>query len=293
MNSIALPWKKIKRGIKRTNPHKDRAYTREEIKLLLSHVGLRLHAIILLLSSSGVRVGALPALKLGHLTKIEQHSLYMLTVYADEPEQYFTFTTPEAAEAIDQYLAHRKRAGEAMTPESPLFRDEFNCEIVESAQAVKPLSVYDIKNLIRAATHRAGIRVNKRNLDPTIAGSIRHEVKQVHGFRKYFYTCLRTSNVDPIICEMLVGHRTGSIRDGITSLMLVYDRPDKSQLLAEYLKAVERLAIGDEKKLEAQISQLQLQKEQETANADAIAVLSDKLIAVMQELEELKGQNKN
>ena len=102
----------------------------------------------------------------------------MLTVYADEPEQYFTFTTPEAAEAIDQYLAHRTRAGEAMTPESPLFRDEFNCEIVESARAVKPLSVYDIKNLIRAATHWAGIRVNKRNLDPTIAGSIRHEVKR-------------------------------------------------------------------------------------------------------------------
>lgn len=43
---------------------KDRAYTHEEISKLLEVAELRMRVVILLLASSGVRLGAIPLLKL-------------------------------------------------------------------------------------------------------------------------------------------------------------------------------------------------------------------------------------
>jgi hypothetical protein len=61
--------------------------------------------IILLMASSGLRVGAIPLLKLRHLEKID--SIYKITVYEGANEQYYTFCTPECASFIDAYLQYR------------------------------------------------------------------------------------------------------------------------------------------------------------------------------------------
>ncbi|MDW3644361.1 MAG: hypothetical protein QN819_05955, partial [Nitrososphaeraceae archaeon] len=62
--------KKIKRYIppkKRVN--RDRAYTHEEIHSLLDICDERMRAVILLLASSGMRIGAVPLLKIRNLEK--------------------------------------------------------------------------------------------------------------------------------------------------------------------------------------------------------------------------------
>jgi hypothetical protein len=56
---------------------------------------------LLLMSSSGMRVGALSLLKIRNLEKIDKYSLYKITVYENEYEEYVTFCTPECAKAID------------------------------------------------------------------------------------------------------------------------------------------------------------------------------------------------
>jgi hypothetical protein len=61
--------------------------------------------IILLMASSGLRVGAIPLLKLRHLEKID--SIYKITVYEGANEQYYTVCTPECASFIDAYLQYR------------------------------------------------------------------------------------------------------------------------------------------------------------------------------------------
>ena len=73
--------------------------------------------IILLLSSTGMRVGALPQIKLKDLKKWEikenNQQIYQIQVYSSSSKyRYMTFSTPECALAIDNYLDLRRRFGE-------------------------------------------------------------------------------------------------------------------------------------------------------------------------------------
>jgi len=67
--------------------------------------------IILLLASTGCRVGSLPGLTLGNLLKISNYGLYRITFYEGTNNEYYTFTTREAAKGIDTYLQYRQRCG--------------------------------------------------------------------------------------------------------------------------------------------------------------------------------------
>lgn len=46
-----------------------------------------------------------------------------LLIYADEPEEYYTFITPEAYRAINDWMDFRSSYGEIITEESWLMRD--------------------------------------------------------------------------------------------------------------------------------------------------------------------------
>jgi integrase len=97
-NDIELKWKKIKSyvGRARTNKNKgkkDRPYTSLEILKMLEKADERGRAIILLMASTGMRAGALPSLKIRNLERIEKYSLYKITVYENEDEEYITFCT--------------------------------------------------------------------------------------------------------------------------------------------------------------------------------------------------------
>jgi integrase len=105
----------------------DRPYTRDEIKQLVDAAhSSRDRAIILLLSSSGIRVGGLVRLQLKHLIPNNKYGIYQIDVYKKSREAYTTFCTPESRDAIDLYLDWRRKLGERLTPESPLFRVEFD-----------------------------------------------------------------------------------------------------------------------------------------------------------------------
>lgn len=102
----------------------DRAYTYEEIKKSLDISDLRMKSIILLMASSGIRVGSIPLLKLRNLEKID--SVYKITVYEGRNEEYFTFCTPECAYFIESYLQYRTQKGEKLNDDSYLIRNQFD-----------------------------------------------------------------------------------------------------------------------------------------------------------------------
>jgi site-specific recombinase XerD len=95
--------------------HDDRAYTVEEIGQVVRDCDLRSRVAILLLCSSGMRIGGLYLLRMCDLTKAEvkvsNATLYKVKVYAGTKDQYNTFTTPECYNAIQEYFEYRKRYG--------------------------------------------------------------------------------------------------------------------------------------------------------------------------------------
>jgi site-specific recombinase XerC len=111
MNDVSLNKKKIKmfKG-EYTRKVVDRAYTHEEISKMLDVSDLRTKTIVLLMASSGIRIGSLPDIRIRNLEKV--NNIYKVTVYEGSNSQYFTFCTPECTSYIDAYLDFRTKNGE-------------------------------------------------------------------------------------------------------------------------------------------------------------------------------------
>ena len=115
MNDINIMTKKIAKFKGENESQRttdDRGYSHEEIQTLVNSAPLRLKVIFLIMASTGIRIGALPILRISNLKKMKDKGIYQFTIYANSPNQrYITYCTPECASSIDEYLAYRKRFG--------------------------------------------------------------------------------------------------------------------------------------------------------------------------------------
>jgi integrase len=158
---------------------RDDAYSREQIAKILSVCNLRNRAIVLIYCSTGIRLSALPPMKLRHIQK--SGDIYKFTVYEND-EEYYSLCTPECAAAIDSYLQFRERYFEQLTPESPLIREEFDT-VSLIRKKPKHVSGHAIQWTISQLFNKVGIR----EIDHVEGGfRKRKKVKLMHGFRKFF-----------------------------------------------------------------------------------------------------------
>ncbi len=101
MNDIPVNWKLITKGMPHGNhAANDRAPTIEEIKETTGYIpDPSIKPIVLIMISSGIRVGAFDYLKYKHIIPLEDEEgkivAAKMIVYAGEPEQYPTFITPK------------------------------------------------------------------------------------------------------------------------------------------------------------------------------------------------------
>jgi integrase len=241
LNEVALNKKKIYRYLgEEERPIKNR---------VLAVSDERARAIILVLASTGIRIRAIIELKLEDLVIIPDYGLYQVCVYSDSRQRYLTFTTPEAAKAIDVYLKYRERCGERLTTKSPLFRDQFDREDVVSIHEVKPLKLRTVERLVSRTVEKSGIRTVERITElHGEKGKIRKNVKLTAGFRKFFDTQLICSSVEPRMKELFMGHSIG--------LDDHYFTPGESYVLQEYLKGVDNLTINEENRLRIKLDEL-------------------------------------
>jgi hypothetical protein len=116
LNDVLLNRKKVSRYLgEYKRAVKDRAYTSEQILTALQTADARMRMILLILSSAGARIGSLPDLVLGNLTKLSAYGLYKIDFYEGTNHEYYSFTTREAAAGIENYLSYRQRSGEKIT----------------------------------------------------------------------------------------------------------------------------------------------------------------------------------
>ena len=73
------------------------------------------------MSSAGLRLGAIPGLRMRDLEPNDDYGVYKITVYPfSKKSRYTNWCTPEARKTIEEYIALRKRWGERITDESPV-----------------------------------------------------------------------------------------------------------------------------------------------------------------------------
>jgi integrase len=283
MNDIILNRRKITKFINtdQKKRSKNAGYTSEQIHKVLEISDERLKAIILIYASTGIRLAALPSLRMKDLTEIsldEKEKLYRITIYEGYQEEYVTFCTPECYRAIDTYLSYRVRSGEVIKPNSPLIREQFDIhDSFKVKHAAKAIDIKTISKIIRQKLIQSGVReIEPIGIGNKEGSKMRKDVPLIHGFRKFFNTALMNADVHYSIKELLMGH---SIK-----LDDVYYHKDseksKQKLLGEYYKAIDPLTINEENRLK--LENQQIKQRNETLERD-----KDEVILLRKELEPL------
>lgn len=253
LNDITLNRKKVSRYLgEYKRVAKDGAYTTEQIQTALQNADARMRMIILILSSTGCRVGALPALILGNLTKIPDYGLYKVTFYEGTSNEMYTFTTRETSTTgIDSYLLYRQRSGEKISfnddtqqwnpANVPLIRTQFDSNDLLQVRNPQPMILSAIR--VALATHliRCGLRTREHPTVPQSTKRIRKSISLSKGFRKRAISIFIEAGLNHEIRELLVDHATG--------LDASYFRPSEKQVLEEYLKAEPYLTIDPNARL--------------------------------------------
>jgi integrase len=263
-HEIILPWKKIAKFYPEDVTNTFRGYTKEEIAKLLSLADLRDRCIILLMASSGIRVGAIPSLKVSSFVKLDE-GVGFLTVYSGSKHSYVTLVTSEFLATIEDYLEFRKRQGERVVKESSLIRDKFNTFGKTTNKARAKIA---INKQMRLLLRKAGLPIDQ--LQPN------------HSFRKFFNSCLLNSDVSYTFKELMMGHNVNLDR-------VYYDRnseKSRKKILIEYLKAVDALTIDDSYRLKKKI----VEYERKINDVPRVEELQSQLVNRMVEEESIKKQ---
>lgn len=251
MNDKIINWKKIhKMYPEKVQSTGKKAWTTEDIRKMLGVcTTLRSKAILLVFASTSVRVGAIPMLKVRDVTDwtlpdgspANQCGCKKIVIYAGSKEEYTSFLTPEASNAIDEYLKKRRTDGEEITGNSPLFRNLYTEDTIGK---VKPISYGYLIDMVKTTVKKAGLSRSKEN-------KRRFEIQTVHGFRKRYNTILKNNKeINSNIAEKLMGHKNGL--DG------VYFVPTVEQCFAEFQKAIKDLTVDDSERLLIQNKSLEI-----------------------------------
>jgi site-specific recombinase XerD len=271
-SDINIRWKKLKVfQRKNTKTVDDVPYTREQIAKMLEISQLREKVIILLMSSVGVRRGAIPDLRVGDLVPIDKYQNYKVLVYNRTNDKYVGYCTPECRKYIDQYLQWRTRVGERITDASPLIRLEFDPEDLIQVRNPKPISYSLIDYLIRDLLHKTGIREKQITLEgQQVKKSNRTTLMACHAFRKYFETTVKTAGMDTLYLKRLMGQKTG-LEDS-------YFKPTEENLLEGnnrmlgYVSIIDDLTIDDSQRLQIKVKDLQAREVQHTEAWESIRI---------------------
>ncbi|MGA2665699.1 MAG: site-specific integrase [Nitrososphaerales archaeon] len=231
-----LNWVRIGKIVPPTRRYgSDRAPTIDELRKILDSCDLRMKCVVLVLISSGARIGAFDSLQWRDLqpVRLGNYEFAKLAVYRGENEQYHSFVTPECYRYLLEYRDMRAKASEQLRPESPLIRDDWGTyKGAKDPSKAAPVTSKTLRDQLGRLYTRIGLRPDKEGL--------RHEFQQVHGFRKFFKTRMEVAGVRPIITELLMGHSIGVSNS--------YMKPSNDELVAEYAKGIPALTVLHQEK---------------------------------------------
>lgn len=242
--------KLVRKGIRKLQRKKGGELPIEDKELEAVYFGaktLREKCIISVLSSLGIRPGALtdPVIKFKHLISIEDS--YCVKIYDESDEGYWGILIPEARRDVDRYKQSRIDNGETITEESPLI-----ATLPSRWNAKRDYMTDDnLKEIL--------LRLIRGKVKRTKTGN-RYDKALVYMFRKRFNTKLKLNNdVNSNIAEKVMAHKRGL--DG------TYLKPTMEECYVEVKKAFPDLTIDPTErqkiKIQEQVSMIDKFKSQE------------------------------
>jgi len=261
-NEVDVSWSLVNKMFPREVKSEDRAYTREEIQDMLVHcTDITDRLIILMFSSGGFRLEAWDYFCWKDVVVFhaddngDEYRGAALRVYRGDPEEYWTFLTPEACRTLMLYKKEwRSRFLRHPGDDDPL---------VASTRFDVPRRLH--QKGVRARVDKIVTKIGLR--DQLRRGTRRYEVKLDHGFRKYFNTMMRRAKVNYLDKEDMMGHSTG--------LEKHYERYNEEDFerFPEYEKAIPFLTISDTERVRLENRKLAREKsELQTKNKELEAM---------------------
>jgi len=236
LNKVDVDWRDvILPSIERQT--EDRSPTKEELRRILNVCSLRDKALILTATSSGMRRNTLLTLKVGDVNfdypdvarilvkrqyEIKGKKFKSGRKISKKRNFYATFITPEAKKTLEEYLEQRRRLGEDVNENSPLFTSIRHADLGTFLNA-NYLSLHWGRLLRKAGlTNKSG----------------KWHVIHFHTLKKYAETQFINAGVKPSYREFWVGHKGAYLESN-------YFRGEEKEHLREYRKAIPHLSVID------------------------------------------------
>jgi hypothetical protein len=267
LNDVVLNRKKVSRYMgEYKRVVRDGVYSTEQIARMLANSDYRMSLIIQILNSTGCRIGSLPGLVLGNLTKLQDYGLYKIVFYECTNNEYYSFLTSEGSACAESWLFYRQRSGEKISfnattqkwepYDTPLFRIQFDVNDLLQVRNPRPMTNRAIREALETHLIRAGIRdvehPTETAMFPNSTKRIRKAVSLSKGFRKRAISLFIEAGLNHEIRELIVDHAT--------QLDQHYFRPTEDQVLQEFLKAEPYLTIDPSLRLQNEIQTLRVEK---------------------------------
>lgn len=197
--------------IKIYNVHEDTLPSREELRGALEAANLKARVCILLMASSGLRIGELHQLKFGDINLEKSPPVIRIKAAgAKERKGRITFMSDEAKEVLREYLAGR----ENLEADSPLV----------AARKGRTMSYQNMQFILNNVFRKVSAKEGKRyKLHP-------------HTLRKWFKTQMIAAGVPGPIVDRLTGHARYLAQE--------YELYTENQLREWYSKGVKGLQIA-------------------------------------------------
>lgn len=288
MSGIGITWKQItSRYPEQNNNQKTRAYTRDEIKIMLKHTRhLAIKFTILAMSSGGFRVGSWDGVTWDCIIPIyevnekfvkqvkegQQGTLVcaIIVVYRGSKEEYEGMISTEALDILCEYKKEWiETMGRIPKGNDPL--------LLSIANKRKVLTTTAIRKQINNIREKSGI------ITPLTEGNRRHEVPACNGLRRYFNTNYSSSEIKGHTLSILMNKEKLMGHYGMVKTDKNYYHPLLQEIVSDYLQAVPNLVISDEQRmkheLEAQI--IRADKIEKVENQNEILTKQVKEMEVM------------
>lgn len=153
----------------------------DEMKKMLSHIGLRDRTILMVMRDSCLSIQDVLALNYSHVKECLNEEFCHLHILRGKTKIWFdTFLGPESLTLVKEYLEERKSKDETFKNETPLFKTR--------ARKVKRLEPFEFTWILNGVGKNLGISTRS------------------HDFRRYSTSRLKGRNVNETLVEYWSGH---------------------------------------------------------------------------------------